>query len=476
MKVMGYELTLRRDVPEEKSKIIPKAKDYSESVSKSIDAPLTLVQMRKNVQHEPILYKAIRKKCRDTFRNGFCLVKKNGNAIPAADAALIDEFMDRTHLLKKFEQARISSHIYGDGYIEKQYLHDKGTKPNMKPADNDEPIHLINIDSEKIHKKAPGYDGKGLFYYYHGSMGDDVLIHPSRLIHIMNNPLPYSFFGTSDVETLKSILKSKMNADLSCGETLDRSGYGIRDMMIKNMTDDQKKEMMTIMERSPQFFVHDDDYTLQVVNPQMGNPKYFYDYFFINIGAQLMMPKHILTGESPSNAAGSELGIGDYYNDIENEQNLVLTPLLEDLFKEVLEANGREWKYYIRWNPTFVDEMTEGKIMEKRTLCGVQGYVNKIVGREEARRILRDGVISIDPSLVPKDLKEDVVKRPPMLPNVEPNTPKEEEKKVVDSGYIHPLSSLQREMIRKAKEERLRGEFELKEQEERVKEAETKKK
>jgi len=465
MKFLGYTIMKARQSDEPKSKVVAgKNPDLYAHVGK-IES-LTPNQLRSIYFLEPLVFKAINKKNRDTFQSGFVIKRRDGGVPFKGDLEVITDFMASVRLLSKLELGGKSKDIYGDGFVEKIYMEPANRSPDMPPSKGARPIGLKVLDAECIQEMKPKKEGvrsSELFYVYRKTGADDVYIHPDRVIHIRDG-LPNSVFGYSKISILRNILKSKMNVDLAVGEILDWSSHGILDMTITNATVEQEKHMIKLFKEGNHFYVHDEAYELDVKNPTMGEPKSYFEFMYVNVAAVFMMPTHILTGIQPGHVIGSEIGVADYHKDLANDQSMIYTPLIEDLLQELLESMGKKWSYEVVWSPTFVDELSEGKIMEKRALAAKEGYINRILGQKEARKVMKDGVIDINPEVIPDDIKKDEPSMGggPSLPNISPTGTKNEQKAFV----IRPLTERQRQMIADmAEKERQLGEEILKEQE-----------
>lgn len=454
MKIGPIEIGLsKRDEP--RSKVVTgKSPDLFSIASKA--ETLTPKQLRYIAQHESLFYKASHKKNRDILQNWFIIKRADGTEPFKEDLKLLNDFQTRIRLKQKLQLAGICKDIYGDGFIEKIYL-DKGSV-SSSPKKKAEPIGLKVLDSENIQKKEK--KGDTSFYVYQAMGADKKLIHPDKIIHIKEG-IPYSDFGLSKVESLKTVMQSLMNTDIAVGEIIDWSSHGILDFKIENCTPEQEKYMNKLVKKGNHYYIHDENYELQVLNPQMGEPKSYFDYLYIKVAALFEMPTHILTGVRPGETTGTEMGIADYHKDLANSQDMIYTPIIEDLFKEYLESRGKRWIYKIIWNPTFVDELSEGQIMEKRALAAMNAYTSKMIGRKESRKILKDGVIDINPEDVPKDLAKDMQPKP-AIPNLNPPAKKD---KPTKQGW-RPLTDREKELIAYEKE---LGELILKEQDDRSK-------
>ena len=464
-----YDVFLAKDEPRSRF-VISSGLDTSGGV-KTRQGYMTPEMYRKVAFSEPMVMKAIAKKNRDTLHNWFVIKRLDGKNPVQQDLNILHEFDVDTRFPQKLEIAGKCKDIYGDGWIEKIYFGDT-RQAWQPPPENARIVGLKVLNSERITKT--GFRKEDMkkknpteYYIYTKTGDDDVYFHPDRLIHVAEL-LPYSKFGHSKIETLKNILHSKMNADTASGEALDWSSRGIRDMTIHNCTPEQRDAMVKEFKKEHNFYVHDEDYELGIHNPQLADPKSYYDYFERNIGAPFHIPQHVLSGVEPGHVTGSEIGTADYQRDVENDQKMLFGPLVEDLYTEVLSSHGRTWRYEIVWNKTFIDELSEGKIIEKRALAAVQLYINRVAGLTECRRIVNDGVIDINPFVIPDDIKEEAEFQP-HTPNVEPNKPGPDEERRV----VRPLSPISKEMIELLKEQ---GRKELEEQEKRLEEARRRKK
>lgn len=425
---------------------------------------MSLELMRQVALKEPLILKAIHKKNKDTFRNWFILKNKHdGQPITSKVLNVIKNFEEATNIKHKLYVAGVCANIYGTAFIEVIYQEPKNKKADSPVSLNSRPIGLNVLNSENIiERKYKNDKDKTLYWIYKDKKnhGEEIFIHPDRIIDVAIDRLPFSHFGISKIDILANILKSKMNADIAAGETLAWFSTGMLDMTIQNMNDTQEKAMIELFKQHPHYFVHDQDYTLEVKNPNRIDPKPFYEYFYANIAAALEMPTHILVGES-KNITGIEIGITDYYHDIENIQEIIFTPIIRKLYTRLLKSYGYTWRYTIHWNPIFVDEMTEGKILQVRSYSAVNAKNAGIVSIEEARHILNDGVVNLDIKKIPEQPSKG---QPVNQPNVEPQPPVK--KPTVRNIAVKPLTPISRRMIEEAaKREKKLGEEILKEQE-----------
>ena len=426
---------------------------------------LDLKTLRQIALMEPLVLKAIRKKTRDTFRQWLIIKSLDENKeVPKKILNLIADFDRRTLFKEKLHDSALSSYIYGTGFIERTFVNNNNIS---SPLDKrEEPLNFNVIDSENISKKDtnPKTKDSTLYWIYKKRGGEDKYLHPDRIIDVSINKLPFSPFGISVINTLNKILTSKLNIDEASGQILTWFGHGILSMKINGMNVEQQKKMEENFAKHPDYYVYDEDYELDVKNPTRIDPKPFYDYLYVNIAAALEMPTHILTGQELGDVTGSEVGVMDYYHDIENIQKLTFTPIVEKIYRNLLESHGYKWNYSIIWNPLYADELSEAKTLQIRSYSATESKNSGIISIEEARKMLNDGMIKLNPSEIPKqeEKEEPIIDKPNIAPQ-----PVVKERKMT----ITPLTEIQREMIQK---EKLRGEIEIIEQEKRIKAAKKK--
>jgi len=459
----------------DESRIFNKIYSGNMSAGKDYTKPLSVQSLRKVATSEPLLYKAIVKKNLDIVRNWFDVRPLDDNSqLPESVAKIIHDFDERTIFPYKLQESGRCANIYGTGFIERTFQGEREPKLDSKPNPARKPLGLILHNPEcivQVKQKERSKD-KTWYWVYQDTKAigsQEQLIHPDRLQPVIHDSLPFSRFGISKVNICKNILNSKMDADVSSGETLNWFGSGMYDLTINDMQDDQYKAAEKNLKTHPDYLIHDQEYILDVKNPTRIDPKPFYDYFYANIAAVMVMPTHMLTGSEMGNVTGSETGFSDYIHDIENIQKVILTPLIVKIYKQLLQSHGYTWKYRIVWKPSFIDELSEAKILQTRSFSATQNVNANIISKEEARIILNDGVIRLDPDKVPK------VELPPAIPKptgTEPNPapqptvkPKQDKPKM---SVIEITPSQEQVLLNQMKDDGLR---EVVEQEKRILEA-----
>lgn len=434
--------------------------EYSAALQKDDYSRLSPQRRRDIANMSPLLMKGIRKKSLDSVRAWLEIETLNGRGKPVnADINAIRAFELRTNYRKKLYDAAVCAHIYGDGFLLISFSNDKGLSVSDAPRPNAEPIGVSVLNPEQITEvayKNKENQNKDLYHYVLKKASDNstALIHPDRIQHVMIDSLPYSKLGLSKIDLLRHTIESKKNIDIATGNILAWFSHGIIDLKWEGMSPDEKKEMLKIAATHPSAWVHDEDLEVDIKNPQAIDPKPFYDYVILNIAAALVMPTHILTGVQTGRVTGSEIGYGDYYRDVHDMQELIYQPLIEDLYRRIIEARGREWKYKINFNTIYVDEKSEADIMKERVesaekaLNGTKG-IGGFIDKEEARRIFNDGQIELEAekkiTFKPPLPKPDVPEKPEN-PHNPPKPPEMPEKKKVEKKLTE-LDSEQKAMI-----------------------------
>lgn len=431
--------------------------------TKELVKGVDLELLRRIVESEPLLRKAIAKKNSDTFKNWFEVKTKDGENAPDDILELIHNFDKKTNFPSLLYKSGFCSNTYGTGFIEKLYREPNKTKSDTNATGKQLiDIALLNSECIRERKVKPNDKTKTNFLVYKkkGS-SEELFIHPSRVEVVRIDHLPHSYFGISTVKVLWNILKSKMLADVSSGEILNWFGRGMFDITIQDMDDEDEDKAKNVLKKHPDYLIHNQDFATEVKNPTRIDPQPFYDYFYVNIAAALVMPKQMLIGGDIGNVTGSEVGTSAYYSDVQNNQLLVFTNIIENIYKELLTTHGKKWDYVIEWNPIYVDELSEAKILQTRSYSATQSVSNGIVSIPEARKMLNDGIVDLDPNKIPKPPVED---KPPVSdPNIEPQPVIKPQ-----SNSISLLTKYQKKMIKNLKE---KGKIELEEQEKRLKEA-----
>lgn len=423
-----FEKYIKRSPTKEQKVVAPEL--YGTELTKDSDDPQLTPQLRASLAHQsPIFMKGVNKKTMDSIRAWFKLETLNGTKAIQYDLDAIDAFEKRSQYKKKFKLAVVDAHVYGDGFLLIQFDEkDKGVSIENPPPKGSEPRNVIVVSPERM-KSVEYLSDKNrdmdLYHYvYEGSEGKQY-IHPDRIQHVIIDEVSNSKLGLSKVDLLRNTIKSKKNVDIAVGRILSWFSHGILDIKAYDLTDAELKNVRKIAKTHPSVWLHDpEDFEIEVLQPEAIDPQPFMDFIVLNIASALIMPVHVLTGIQVGKVTGAEIGFADYYRDIKDIQELIYTPLIEDLYRKIIEARGREWKYNLIWNTVYVDELGEAIIMEKRAAFISQAVQAGILSVEEGRDMMNNGMVDIDPKKEPKPPQPKI----PFNPPTRKNKDKEEKK------------------------------------------------
>lgn len=422
----------------------------------------------------PLFMKGARKKAKDSIRAWHEIIHQDPKKKPVKeDLDAIRTFIKRNNLQAIWEEFRVASYVTGDGYLLITFENDEDTKLEDAPKKKALPYKVRVINSKYITEIGyinNYYREKVTKHFHYVDTGADIdrWIHPDRIIHLENDKL-FGPFGNSKINLLRNIIKSNVNVDIAAGDILSWFSHGYFDVTQEGCDENLEKKWVDTMNAHPGVIVHDETGAVKEIKPEAIDPKPFYDYLILNIAAAFFMPTHILTGIQVGRVTGAEVGTGDYIKDLKDDQELIYNPLLERLYSMILKAKGRSFsKYEIRWNPIYIDELSEAEILFKRiqaadlALNGTRG-VGGFIDMKEARRIANEGQIELE---INKDIEP---KRP--MPSPQPPSPPTPHGKEEKEDIQKPnLDEATRVMIQRKKDIALRekklGEEILKEQEE----------
>lgn len=470
------------------------------------DQELSPERRRKLALESSLFMKGSIKKNSDTFRAWFNLRRDDGVKVPKEDLDLVKLFERRTQIKKKFKIAGICADVWGDGYLLIKFIEpDVKGKLKTEVPEKAEPIDVIILNPENITEMyyPDGADKQVYYHYFNPKKNEDFPIHPDRLLHIKTIDLPFSPFGVSKVDILRNILISSADIDIATGEILKWFSHGTQILTKQGMQKAERKKALELLKQHPNYFAFSEKYKLEVTNPAAINPTPFYDHITEAISAALIIPRQVLLGVEVGRVTGAEIGFADYYRDIKDNQDLVYTPLLQRLYDLLAAAYDRDFtKYDIVWEITYIDEMAEAELLGKRAAAAVnlRSAQQPIISIEEARRMISEGQIDLDPKEIPEEKPIAPLGQPTNVPPRKPQEPdgpqppknpdrlikpvtREQEKQEVNEAVTESLNNDQqdnwkqemidsykemRELI--AKKERKLGEEILAEQEKEKKE------
>lgn len=395
------------------------------------DQILTPEKRRTLALESALFMKGCIKKNSDTFRSWFSLKRDDGIKVPKEDLDLVKSFERRTQIRKKFKIAGICADIWGDGYLLIKFLEpDIKGKLKTEIPEGAEPLDVIVLNPENIIEVyyPDGKDTQMYYHYFNSKKGEDFPIHPDRLLHIKTIDLPFSPFGISKVDILRNILISSADIDIATGEILKWFSHGTQTLTKQGMQKAERTKALELLKQHPNYFAFSEKYKLEVTNPASINPTPFYDHITEAISAALIIPRQVLLGVEIGRVTGAEIGFADYYRDIKDNQDLVYTPLIQRLYDLLAIAYSRDFtKYDFVWEITYIDEMAEADLLGKRVAAAVnaRSAQQPIISIEEARRMISEGQIELDPNNIPES-KPVITPNIPQSTNIPPPKPPQE--------------------------------------------------
>jgi len=395
------------------SKKVMPSNEAAENIKQGYEK-LSPSRRREIANESPLFMKGVKKKCADTFRAWFILKPmKEGTKLVQKDSDLLTAFELRSNYKGKLNEAKRASHIYGDGFLIIDFTNDEDIAVEDAPREDSEPwdVHIINSEYIVERKYFSGeYEKAGILHYHYLDKDmNEMWIHPKRMQWIPANLTPGHNLGVSTIDLLRWTMFSKKNIDIAAGYILAWHAYGIQDWEVLDMDDDQKKFYEELAAKHVGTLVHDQELKVQMHNPTAIDPKPFYEYIVLNIAAALNMPTHVLTGIQMGRVTGAEIGFADYYRDVTDDQELEMTPLIRDLYTRILKANGKKWKYNIVWNPIYIDEAAENKLLDIKVTAADKAKKGGLADLEEGRRMINEGQIYLDPT---KKIEQPITPQP----------------------------------------------------------------
>jgi hypothetical protein len=384
--------------------------DYT-SLRSKFSGQLTPEKRRELALDSALFMKGTIKKNSDTFRAWFKFKRADGIKIPQEDLELIKNFETRTQIKRKFRTAGICADIWGDGYLLIKFfeIDNNGDKKLEKEVPlGTIPLDLILLNSENITEYKKKDDNSNQYYYHYVNVkkSEDKWIHPDRLIHIKTVDLPFDFFGVSKIDILRNILISSADIDIATGEILKWFSHGTQVLTKQGMQKNERIKALELLKQHPNYFAFSEKYHLDVTNPAAIDPTPYYDHISEAISAALIIPRQVLLGVEIGRVTGAEIGFADYYRDIKDNQELVYTPHIMRLYRLLADANERDFsKFEIEWEITYIDEMAEAELLGKRTAAAVNARSSNppIISVKEARRMINEGGVELDPEDEPEE-------------------------------------------------------------------------
>ncbi len=297
---------------------------------------ISLTNLEGVFRQEPLFKRGIIKHSADLVREWFTLRTPEGEEHPQDEAF---QAWARTQRLKrKLNTLIASSHIYGDGFLERTWSDETTDDPitvgkeQVSEAATLDAVYVV--DPVNLDLRTPeGADDNAFAVEARRGGQQDLILHPDRYSQLKLFDLPGYLHGVATSEAAYHSAHSKIQGDQASGEILYHCGVPFTHVMIEG-ADDDETDAVTSMLNSDEVirgYASDESHTVESVNPGAVDPGPFYENFVESIAAAVGMPKAKLRGAQAGTLAGSKMNERDYHEELSGLQETVLTPLVKDL-------------------------------------------------------------------------------------------------------------------------------------------------
>jgi len=232
---------------------------------------------------------------------------------------------------------------------------------------------------------------------------EDIVVHHSRVVHVVENPLEDEVFSTPILEQVYNVLDDLLKVAGGTAETYWLTGNrGIQADVDKDMEldpedaaalSDELDEYMHSLRR----IIRTRGVKLNPLGGDPPNPKEVFDMIIAIISGTTGIPKRILMGSEAGQLA-SEQDRANWAERIQDRRLLVVQPYILDPFIQKLMAAGilNEQEYEYQWPEAFrVSPLERAQTMaaQARAVGNLSRQTGnktpmQITSREEARRII----------------------------------------------------------------------------------------
>lgn len=372
---------------------------------------------------DPMSQAAIKKRSKDLFEAGFKITGLDDDSKLKAD---MENFVKNRAIRMAYNltKAARDALIYGNGFLEIEYLNDDNEQSAELPGEGTDIVALHNINPEQMviivddipehrtYGRITGYLSMpptgGLNRFHNHLMVTESQVgtvaqsgkrlHPNRIIHVKFDTVGDSNVGTSILEPAFNIMRSKIMADEVLGTILVRFAKPVLEGILKKGAKPAEmkkfgKYLSAINSRPDKvsWLVHDENAEFKI--PSMGgkslNPKPYYDIILDQLAVNFGVPKRLLIGTESGTISGSELNLVAYFQSIESDQKTIIKPLILDFLNEwSITTRGKELPegVDIEFGRLYADEIAAIKtnMLGMQTL--VMAFQAGLITIKEARR------------------------------------------------------------------------------------------
>ena len=201
---------------------------------------------------------------------------------------------------------------------------------------------------------------------FDGNVGEEVMIHGSRTIHVIND-VTKDPRGISLYKPMYNWLNIFDNTAWSIGQSFFRYAGGFPILQVKGWgtldeeRQDEYQNMWANVNSMTGYIMGDGDTVeFKGAEGRALSPKEYFEAGLSLIAAAGDLPYALLIGVNAGAVSGSETNLKDYYSDVSSRQTLEDQPLLEEMYNKLIETGQlTDKEYEIEWIPLFSETQKE---------------------------------------------------------------------------------------------------------------------
>lgn len=352
-------------------------------------------ELRKAYKYEACTHKGINKQANDCFEGWFELAAAVEEELSGDALDTFKNLENRSDMKHEFIRMVKQAMIYGTGYLEVVYANDDADVSEEPNGDRIE--DLVLVDSDTI---APYVDPEvgsethgEVTHYIQRIQGDEVEIHPDRIIHFPWDRVGTAERGISAIQPIYHVVKSKILLDQLTGDIPESVVNQIISINIEGADDDELDEAWEDLKEvqnayrfagteKHDFDVHDAGNGLDI------DP--FTEHTVQQIATGLGIPKTILLGAEAGAISTAQINLRDYYGDIKNIRKR-FEPVIRSIIDIEFDLQGIDEDYEIEWSELYTQDEKESEILLNKARAANQVTNPKpILDPDEVRDIFFD--------------------------------------------------------------------------------------
>lgn len=339
--------------------------DRSDRFSTEAERPasIDLEDLEQAYRQEPFLRRAILKHSQKLIAQWFQLETPEGEKHPEDEA--FQDWARRAELREKLKDIVISSHVYGDGFLELAWSDGGSREPVTESAILQ---NVFVVDPTQVHLFTSDEGGRDdVFLVEEKNAGrSDLTLHPDRYEQLVLHDLPGYLHGLATVEAAWHAAHSKVMADQAVGEILFHCGVPFRHAKIAGGDDDETDKFTEFLNRDEVIrgFASDETIDISQLNPETVDPGAYYDALVESVAAAVGVPKVMVRGAQAGSVTGSELNRDQFHDDLSDLQESVLTPIVRSLAESRLGLDRDGFR--VAWHAFGTDPADDADIKQTK--------------------------------------------------------------------------------------------------------------